>query len=140
MSTNAPVILSSDASSSTDPVVRQSEWFIANATIAAGDWVITDVSSTRTALGRSVCPSASAAQIARGVAMNAAVAGDQVQVCKQGEVRAKVAGGTAAGDRLQTTATAATAGVASAADERMCGLALAAESGGFARCLVTCPA
>ena len=82
---------------------RQTEQFIANATIVLGDWVAYDFSKSDENITKYVVQADLAvvtAQMAIGVALNAAVAGEMVTVCTRGVCEGKLLAVAAAGDLL----------------------------------------
>lgn len=120
---------------------RETETFIANGTIAAGDWVALD--STKTGADRALYVIEAAAvalgnPLVIGVALSAAVAGDLVRVVTAGYVEgASVAAGLAAGSCLVVDTTAGMGHAIAAADTTpACGVSLEAEAAGVADCIV----
>tara|TARA_R110002124_G_scaffold240871_2_gene406102 strand:- start:70 stop:504 length:435 start_codon:yes stop_codon:yes gene_type:complete len=92
---------------------RQTEQFIANATIVLGDWVAYDFSQSDENIAKYVLQadlgSPFTGQMAIGVALNAAVAGEMVTVCTRGVCEGKLLAVAAAGDPVVITATAGAA-------------------------------
>ena len=87
---------------------RQTEQFIANATIVLGDWVAYDFSKSDENITKYVVQADLAvvtAQMAIGVALNAAVAGEMVTVCTRGVCEGQTLAVAAAGDPLVITPT-----------------------------------
>ena len=110
---------------------RQIETFIAKEVIAIGDWVAFDIAATAdgdVTLGVYKADSNSApVRPAFGVALHAADAEDKIEVCISGVCNASVGDnggvGSAIGTLLQTTTTAGTVDVASAASALpVCGI------------------
>jgi hypothetical protein len=106
------------------------EEYVAAGTIAAGDWVMTDITVSTQGLGRHVIVTAAAVTApakTRGVALHAAVSGDKVRVRRSGIVTtANVADAVTAGNALNVGAVAGRAAAATlgAADTHVCGFAL----------------
>ena len=120
---------------------RQTETFIANGTIAVGDWVALDSTKTNSDRALYVIEAAAVANgnpLVVGVALVAAVAGDLVQVVVAGYAEdAVVTAGTAAGVCLVVDTTAGTGTTIAAGDlVPACGVTLAAEASGVADCIV----
>lgn len=122
----------------------QIETYLAGGTIAAGDWVSFDTSKTgadRVLYVKTVDTSGGAVLIGVptvGVALSAAVAGDQVRVVVAGYVEnAKVATGSTAGLALTLdTTSSGRATIADAANVNICGVALEDAASNLADCYV----
>lgn len=133
--------LVSGTTGSTDGTMdrSQTEWFIAGAAIAAGDWVAFDATQTQIAdRVLVVLPCANVAlgnALTVGVALAAAASGARVQVCISGVCsKAKVvAGVAAAGVPLAIVANTVSAEANVAANiAPPCGVSLAASAAGTA--------
>ena len=118
----------------------QTETFLANATITAGDWVAFDLSQTGAdkclyviqsaagAIGGTIC----------GVALQSAVAGDKIDVCTGGYCAvAAVTTAVAAGSALIAAAAGLTVAQTAGAQEAVCGTSLTLAAGNVAEVFVT---
>ena len=111
----------------------QTETFLANATITAGDWVAFDLSQT----GADKClyvirsSATSVGGVVCGVALGSAVAGDKIDVCTGGFCAvAAVTNGVAAGSALIAVAAGLTDVQTAGAQEAVCGTSLTASPAG----------
>jgi hypothetical protein len=138
-----PLVAGTVGSTDTTMDRSQSEWFIAGAAIALGDWVAFD--ATQTAIPDRVLVVLPCANVALGnaltvgVAKAAAASGARVQVVISGVVsKAKVvAGVAAAGVPLAIVANTVSAEANVAANiAPPCGVSLEASAAGFAACWV----
>jgi predicted RecA/RadA family phage recombinase len=117
----------------------QTETFLANATITAGDWVAFDLSQTGADKCLYVIQSSAAAQagVVCGVALQSAVAGDKIDVCTGGYCAvAAVTTAVAAGSALIAVAGGLTDVQTAGAQEAVCGTSLTVAAANVAEVFV----